>query len=138
MPRLPNPLAPAFTAASSPARGPAVALFLRVRDLAKEIEEMLATASRRGSPSVAADLLFLNHGGSAPSPVSPFDEGSAYRCEKLSHCVAPAVVADQAKVMIARLGRDDIADLLPPEPRPDVDVEALHAEAGNWTPRGMT
>ena len=60
------------------------------------------------------------------------ERGSAYRCDKLSHCATPAMVVDQAmtKVMIARLGRDDIADLLPaPEPRPDVDVKTLRAES---------
>jgi DNA invertase Pin-like site-specific DNA recombinase len=60
------------------------------------------------------------------------ERGSAYRCDKLSHCATPAIVVDQAmtKVMIARLARDDIADLLPaPEPRPDVDVKALRAES---------
>jgi hypothetical protein len=60
------------------------------------------------------------------------ERGSAYRCDKLSHCATPAIVVDQAmsKVMIARLAREDIADLLPaPEPRPDVDVKALRAEA---------
>ena len=58
--------------------------------------------------------------------------GSAYRCDKLSHCSTPAIPADQAmaKVMIARLSQPDIADLLPaPEPRPEVDVKALRAEA---------
>jgi DNA invertase Pin-like site-specific DNA recombinase len=60
------------------------------------------------------------------------ERGSAYRCDKLSHCATPAILVDQAmsKVMIARLGREDVADLLPaPEPRPDVDVKALRAEA---------
>ncbi len=60
------------------------------------------------------------------------ERGSAYRCDKLSHCAEPAKLVDQAmtKVMIARLARDDIADLLPaPEPRPDVDVKALRAES---------
>jgi hypothetical protein len=59
------------------------------------------------------------------------ERGSAYRCDTLSHCAEPALLVDQAmhKVMIARLGLDDIADLLPaPEPRPDVDVKALRAE----------
>ena len=60
------------------------------------------------------------------------ERGSAYRCDKLSHCAEPALLVDQAmsKLMIARLGRDDIADLLPaPAPRPDVDVKALRAES---------
>jgi site-specific DNA recombinase len=60
------------------------------------------------------------------------ERGSAYRCDKGSHCATPALSADQAmaQVMIARLGREDIADLLPaPEPRPEVDVTALRAEA---------
>jgi site-specific DNA recombinase len=60
------------------------------------------------------------------------ERGSAYRCDKLSHCATPAMLVDQAmaKLMIARLGRDDIADLLPaPEPRPEVDVTALRAES---------
>ena len=60
------------------------------------------------------------------------ERGSAYRCDKRSHCATPALLVDQTmtKVMIARLGRDDIADLLPaPEPRPDVDVKALRAES---------
>jgi site-specific DNA recombinase len=60
------------------------------------------------------------------------ERGSAYRCDTGSHCATPAIPADQAmaKVIIARLGRDDIADLLPaPEPRPEVDVKALRAEA---------
>jgi site-specific DNA recombinase len=60
------------------------------------------------------------------------ERGSAYRCDKRSHCATPALLVDQAiaKVMIARLGREDIADLLPaPEPRLDVDVKALRAEA---------
>jgi hypothetical protein len=60
------------------------------------------------------------------------ERGSAYRCDKLSHCSTPAIPVDQTMtmVMIARLGRDDIAGLLPaPEPRPDVDVKALRAEA---------
>ncbi len=60
------------------------------------------------------------------------ERGSAYRCDKLSHCATPATLVDQAmaKLMIARLAREDIADLLPaPEPRPDVDVKALRAEA---------
>ncbi|MGH3149634.1 MAG: hypothetical protein ACRDOB_02740, partial [Streptosporangiaceae bacterium] len=60
------------------------------------------------------------------------ERGSAYRCDKLSHCATPALLVDQTmtKVMIARLARDDIADLLPPpEPRPDVDEKALRAES---------
>jgi site-specific DNA recombinase len=60
------------------------------------------------------------------------ERGSAYRCDKGSHCATPAIPADQAmaKVMIARLGQPDIADLLPtPEPRPEVDVTGLRAEA---------
>ncbi|MBV9450757.1 MAG: recombinase family protein [Streptosporangiaceae bacterium] len=41
------------------------------------------------------------------------ERGSAYRCDKLSHRATPAILVDQAmtKVMIARLARDDIADL---------------------------
>ncbi len=60
------------------------------------------------------------------------ERGSAYRCDKGSHCATPAIPADQAmaQVMIARLGQPDIADLLPaPEPRPEVDVKALRAES---------
>jgi len=60
------------------------------------------------------------------------ERGSAYRCDKGSHCATPAIPVDQAmhKLMIARLARDDITDLLPaPEPRPDVDAKALRAES---------
>jgi site-specific DNA recombinase len=60
------------------------------------------------------------------------ERGSAYRCDKRSHCAVPALLVDQAmsRLMIARLGKPDIADLLPaPEPRPDVDVKALRAES---------
>jgi hypothetical protein len=61
------------------------------------------------------------------------ERGSAYRCDKGSHCATPAIPADEAmaQVMIARLGQADIADLLPaPEPGPEVDMTALRAEAG--------
>ena len=60
------------------------------------------------------------------------ERGSAYRCDKGSHCATPAIPADQAmaQVMIARLSQPDIADLLPaPEPRPEVDVAALRGES---------
>jgi Recombinase len=60
------------------------------------------------------------------------ERGSAYRCDKGSHCATPAIPADQvmAQVMIARLSQPDIAGLLPaPEPRQEVDVRALRAES---------
>jgi hypothetical protein len=60
------------------------------------------------------------------------ERGSAYRCDKGSNCATPAIPADQAmaKVMIARFSQPDIADLLPArEPRPEVDVKGLRAEA---------
>ena len=60
------------------------------------------------------------------------ERGSAYRCDKGSHCATPAIPADQAmtQVMIARLGQPNVAGLLPaPEPRPEVDVTALRGES---------